>query len=234
MGNVVVMVHGAGGGAWEWNVWRAVFAARGVGVCAVELVPSVGGGLAGTSLDDYVRQVVAASAAPTGASVGVVLVGASLGGLLALMAAPSVRPSAIVLVNPLPPSPFHSMLPARDAYPAVVPWRRDASLAGTRAVMPDALDAACLHAFERWRDESGLVMNAARAGVAAQAPRCPVLVMASELDDDVPVAASAAMAAAWGATLVRLAGASHVGPLLGRDAARHAEVAVAWIEASVR
>lgn len=25
-----LLIHGAGGGAWEWDIWRAVFAARGL------------------------------------------------------------------------------------------------------------------------------------------------------------------------------------------------------------
>lgn len=157
------------------------------------------------------------------------LVGASLGGLLALMAAPRVRPAAIVLVNTMPPAPWHAMLPAREPYPDVIPWRREASLEGTRRAMPDADDAACLYAFERWRDESGAVMNAARNGIAVQRPGCPVLVMASEFDADVPPAASAQLAREWGATLMPLPGASHVGPLLGRRAAAHAALAASWL-----
>ncbi len=216
------MIHGAGGGAWEWNVWRGVFEADGFEVAAPELQP-VAGGIGATRFEDYVGQVRGA------AREGDVLVGASLGGLLALAVAPSVRPSALVLVNAMPPAPWHSMLPAPEAYPAVIPWGIEASLAGTRRAMPDADDAACLYAFRRWRDESGAVMNAARSGVPVERPACPVLVMASTDDEDVPAAASADLAEAYAASLIRVAGASHVGPLLGRGAARCATQAIAWL-----
>ena len=222
----VVMIHGAGGGGWEWNVWRGVFEAADFEVLAPDLMPA-DGGIAATRFEDYAAQVARV------AGEGDVLVGASLGGLLALACAPALRPAALVLVNALPPAPWHSMLPAREAYPAVIPWGSDASLAGTRKAMPDADDAACLYAFRRWRDESGAVVNAARGGVVVERPACPVLVMASEADEDVPIVASAALAEGFGASLVRLPGASHVGPLLGHRAARCAAQAVAWVQSNL-
>ena len=87
-----------------------------------------------------------------------VLVGASLGGLLVLDAADGA--DAVVLVNPLPPVPWHVDMPARD-WPDVVPWRRAARLSGTREAMPDADDATALFAFRHWRDESGTVLREA-------------------------------------------------------------------------
>ena len=222
----VLMIHGAGGGGWEWNVWRGVFEAADFAVAAPDLMPA-DGGIAATRFEDYAAQVARV------AGEGDVLVGASLGGLLALACAPALRPAALVLVNALPPAPWHSMLPAREAYPALIPWGSDASLAGTRKAMPDADDAACLYAFRRWRDESGAVMNAARGGVVVERPACPVLVFASELDVDVPAAASAALADAYGASLIRVLGASHVGPLLGRSAATSATQAIAWLRSTI-
>src|SRR5688500_5816290 len=89
-----VLVHGAGGGAWEWNVWRAVFAARGIDVVAPDLRP-VAAGLAATGFGDYVGQVAdALQALPRPRA----LVGASLGGLLAL--ACQGQTDALVLINP--------------------------------------------------------------------------------------------------------------------------------------
>ena len=52
--------------------------------------------------------------------------------------------------------------------------------------------------------------------------------MASADDTDVPAQRSAALAADLGATLLRLRG-SHVGPLLGRQAAASAALAVEWL-----
>jgi pimeloyl-ACP methyl ester carboxylesterase len=222
-----VFVHGAGGGGWEWTVWARVFAAHGQPVLAPDLRPAAGG-LAATSLDDYAAQVrewIAAARRATPAR-GVVLVGASLGGLLALIN--RGHADALVLVNPMPPEG----LPGPRHEGDIVPWGRQASLAGTRRALPDADDLGALYAFRRWRDESGLALRQAHAGVRCAEAATPVLVMASADDTDVPAARSATLAAALGASLVRLPG-SHVGPLLGRQAAAAAGQAVEWLNGLV-
>lgn len=221
-----LLLHGAGGGGWEWVIWERVLRARGLAVSAPDLAPAAGG-LAATSLGHYTQQAMAAAHA---AGAAPVVVGASLGGLLAAQVAAALPLRALVLVNPLPPAPWHADLPAAPPSPSVIPWGRGASLASTGRALPDAMDATCEWAWRRWRDESGAVVDVARAGVAVERPVCPVLVIASEADGDVPVATSAALAQAWGASLWRLPGASHVGPLLGRRAAACAEQALGWVE----
>jgi pimeloyl-ACP methyl ester carboxylesterase len=221
---VAVFVHGAGGGGWEWGVWSRVFAAHGFEVMAPDLVPGPAG-LAATTLQDYAGQVEAWLGEAERRQPGAfrVLVGASLGGLLALMRAQAA--DALVLVNPMPPDGLPS--PPR---PAVVPWGRDASLAGTRRAMPDADDIAALFAFRRWRDESGRVLDQAAAGLAVERPRGSVLVLASDDDEDVPPERSETLARQLGARFQRWPG-SHVGPLLGRRAADAAGLAVEWLNA---
>jgi pimeloyl-ACP methyl ester carboxylesterase len=220
-----LMLHGAGGGAWEWGVWGRVFEAAGIAVTTPDLAPEPAG-LAATRWDDYLQQCTEAAAALAPPRV---LVGASLGGLLALAASARVECAALMLVNPLPPLPEAARLPARDDYPPIVPWARDASLAGTRRALPDAEAATCAFAFRRWRDESGSVLNAARAGISLAPPRCPILVFASDSDDDVPAAVSTALAGRLSATLLCVPD-SHVGPVLGRASASRASAAVHWLK----
>lgn len=217
-----LLIHGAGAGGWEWNVWRGVFAASGLQVATPDLAASASG-LAGTTLDDYTAQV---RAALHGLPRPRALVGASLGGLLAASCADAA--DALVLVNPLPPSPWHAQLPRRE-WPDVVPWHRDARLSSTRRAVPDADDATAMFAFRHWRDESGPVMRAAYAGVEVDRPACPVLCIASQLDEDVPPALTAALALEWQADLLRVPAISHAGPLLGRSAADVAAQVVAWL-----
>src|SRR5204862_5537959 len=125
------MVHGAGGGGWEFNAWSRVFAAAGWSVRAPDLEPAAHG-LAATTFDDYREQVedaIASLARPR------VVVGASLGGLLALRCADAI--DALVLVNPLPPKPWHALLPVSSPA-SIQAWGARASLAGTRRALPDA------------------------------------------------------------------------------------------------
>lgn len=222
-----LLVHGAGGGGWEWRLWRGVFAAAGYRVEAPDLVPARAG-LPATRFGAYQAQVGAALAVLPRPRV---LVGASLGGLLALGVAADA--DAVVLVNPLPPAPWHADMPPRD-WPDVVHWRRDARLAGTRRALPDTDEATALFAFRHWRDESGAVLREAQRGVAVARPACPVLCMVSDQDDDVPPAITRAMAEAWRADVLQTLSASHVGPLLGRDATGVAAQAVEWVNRAVK
>jgi len=238
-------VHGAGGGGWEWNVWLRVFAAAGYQVRAPDLLPAPQGP-AQTGLTDYssqlrthllsLRQELVGSANSAAADrhdgdeQKIVLVGASLGGLLALLNAEFA--DALVLINPMPPAPLNLRLADRAPYPSIIPWGVDASLEGTRRTLPDADDAACIYAFRRWRDESGAVMNAVREGIVVAKPRCRLLVIASEHDSDIPATLSQQLANQLDGELDVVPDASHVGPLLGRSATVVAKRAVAWLNSS--
>jgi pimeloyl-ACP methyl ester carboxylesterase len=219
-----LLLHGAGGGGWEWNLWREVLQAAGIGVTAPDLAPC-NAGLATTTLADYQRQARAALLALPRPRV---LIGASLGGLLAMRCADDA--DALVLVNPLPPLPWAAQLAARE-WPPVVPWHRDARLASTRRALPDADDATAWFAFARWRDESGEVLRAAHAGIEVTRPACPVLCIVSREDEDVPPELTQALAAGWRADLLHADTPSHVGPLLGRGAPALAERVAAWLSA---
>lgn len=225
----VLCVHGAGAGGWEWGIWSRVFAARGMHVIAPDLQPAAAG-LIATRLADYRQQLLAVgnAAKQSEGESRLVLIGASLGGLLAMSIASDLHAAALVLINPMPPAGVISS-PLGKPYPGIVPWGRERSITSTHRALPDADDAACLYAFRRWRDESGLALEQARLGVPIEWPRCPALVMASELDDDVPMVVSRALATRCGADFERLPGASHAGPLLGTRAANFAERAADWI-----
>ncbi len=219
-----LLLHGAGGGGWEWNLWRGVLAASGIEVAAPDLQPAAGG-LEITTFDDYVAQArTALRALPRPRAA----IGASLGGLLAMACAGEA--DALVLVNPLPPRPWSASLPSKD-WPDVVRWRGDARLATTRRALSDADDATALFAFRHWRDESGAVLRAAQAGIDVAEPQCPVLCVVSMRDEDVPPVLTRALAREWDAELLQAASPSHVGPLLGRIAPALAGQVAGWLSA---
>lgn len=219
-----LLLHGAGGGGWEWNLWRGVFAAHGIHAEAPDLQP-VSAGLQATRFADYVEQARSALRALPAPRV---LVGASLGGLVALACADDA--DALVLVNSLPPQPWSAQLPQRE-WPDLVPWRRDARLESTRRALPDVDDATALFAFRRWRDESGAVLREVYAGIAIPRPACPMLCVISSRDEDVPPALGRALAAQWEIDVLVAAGSSHVAPLLGTEATRLAAQVAAWLSA---
>lgn len=227
-----VCVHGAGGGAWEWNIWSRVLRASGIDVVARDLEAGADG-LAATRFADYRAQVVGWCGDAGRDDSQLVLIGASLGGLLALAVAAEVRAAALVLVNALPPAGVVARLPEVEQ-PAVVPWGSRRSLHGTLRATPDADDAAALYAFRRWRDESGQAIAEARAGITIEWPRCPALVIAGGRDDDIPPFASRALAVRLGADFECVPGASHVGPLLGAQASAVAARVVDWLAARQR
>ena len=219
-----LLLHGAGGGGWEWKRWCGVLAASGIEPIAPDLLPAAEG-LSETRHEHYLQQARATLAVlPRPRAV----IGASLGGLLAMDCADAA--DALVLVNPLPPAPWAASLLSRD-WPDAVPWRREARLTSTRRALPDSDDATALFAFRHWRDESGAVLRAAHAGIRVNKPTCPVLCVVSRQDDDVPPVLTRALAAAWDADLIEADSPSHVGPLLGRCATDTARYVTAWLSA---
>ena len=219
----VVCVHGAGGGGWEWAIWARVLAANGFAVLAPDLV-RVDAGLAATRFADYREQVTRWCVASPDR---IVLIGASLGGLLALGVAARVNAAAVLLINPMPPGgmPFD----VRDDGAGIVPWASRHSFASTRRAMVDADAAAHLHAYRKWRDESVAVLRDACAGIEWVRPACPVRVTVGLLDSAIAPACGRALAADLAADLDTVAEGDHLSPLLGRGAARSAESATQWL-----
>ena len=219
-----LLLHGGGGGGWEWNLWRGVLTASRIEAVTPDLQPAAGG-LAYTTLDDYLAQARAGlRVLPRPRA----LIGASLGGLLAMACADEA--DALVLVNPLPPKPWSASLPSKE-WPDFVRWRSDARLVSTRRALPDADDATALFAFRHWRDESGAVLREAQSGLEVAKPQCPVLCIVSPHDGDVPPELTRALAREWDAELLQVASSSHVGPLLGRGAPALAVQVADWLSA---
>jgi pimeloyl-ACP methyl ester carboxylesterase len=222
---VAVMIHGAGGGGWEWDFWKEVFETEGWEVIAPDLMPAEGG-LAATRFEDYVAQVVAwcPSNKPF------VLIGASMGGILALKAAERVEPFAIVIVNGVPPRGATSFARTEDV-PDVIEWE-GGPLQDTRDALWDSDEKTILWAHERWRNESGKVLRDIREA-EAQVPKVPVLVIASRQDTDIPPEISRELASHLECDYFEYANMSHVGPLLGVRARTVAKHTLEWLRSKI-
>lgn len=218
----VVMIHGAGGGGWEYDHWKPVFERAGYRVVAKDLMPA-SGGLAQTRFEDYLRQVQFWRP-PAGK---VILVGASMGGILALKSAQLESPSAMVLVNSTTPFGVGPKYVGQQA-PPVIRWA-NGPLKETEDAMPDSSRQTILWAWKRWRDESGAVVNEIRKGIPVSKPVCPTLVVIGEADTDIPPATSRALAKWAGADIHSYPGMSHVGPLMGTRSWQVASNIVNWL-----
>ena len=93
----LLLIHGGGSGPWIFEGWMDAF--PGVVVEAVDL--HRGKDVGSASMWDYSASIVeAAEVMPT----PLALCGWSMGGLVAMMAAPSVRAGSLVVLEPSPPA----------------------------------------------------------------------------------------------------------------------------------
>lgn len=221
----VVFVHGAGGGAWEWCVWQQGFNEHGWTTLAVNLTPHAKG-LKHTRLDHYLDQIV--NLLNTRDIKNPVLVGASMGAMLALRTADYLQASAYVLVNPVPPADIQHWTPP-DEIPDIVPWSRS-DFASTERSLFDASEAMQQYAHANWRDESGFVLRDLYRQTAIPRPHKPVLIVLGEADDDIPPEAGNELAEYLHAEVASYARVSHVGALLGEQARKIADDTCLWLE----
>jgi len=237
----VILVHGAGGGGWEWDLWVDVWvdAVTEAGLSdqlelvALTLVSPEGKTLETTTLSDYTSQVVAAAGKET-CSKKLILVGASMGGTLIAKAAEQLpRVDGLVYVCTTTPSlgEVATREEAPPKYGPVVKWA-GGPLQDTIDAVPDASPEVQRWAAALWRDESGAVLNEIDGGrVTCNAERLrsiPSLVVIPMNDTSIPPERQQAFATAIGAERVLMEGTSHCGPLLGIDAKKTALDVFKW------
>jgi pimeloyl-ACP methyl ester carboxylesterase len=93
----LLLVHGAGSGPWVFGRWQGAF--PGLEVRAADL--QAGADVYRVSMTDYAHTVIRVSRA---LPPQIVLLGWSMGGLVALMAAEAIQPALVVLLEPSPPA----------------------------------------------------------------------------------------------------------------------------------
>lgn len=156
---MLVCLHGAGSSPSLFDAWPESF--PGWEIVAPDL--QAGLELSTASMEDYVASAARAAVLPTPSST-VALCGWSMGGLVALIAAERLRPSALVLLEP--------SLPAEivGAHPEI-------------ELVSGTFDPA--EVYGRWPDdpptrlESNLALTERRRGISVPTVSCPLLVVAS-------------------------------------------------------
>ena len=216
----LLLVHGISGGAWYWARYQAFFAERGYTSHAVDLrgrgrsrpVADLGR----VTMTDYVADALAVA---TRLPAPPVVIGHSMGGLVAQKLAEAGAARAAVLLCTAPPRGIvlaSRALVARQLkhLPAMLLGR---PLAGSRADhdfltfnrVPEG-DRAPL--FDQLVPDSGRVARELSVGavaVDAARVRCPVLVASAEHDRFVPPAVGRRVARKYGAAFRVFAGHGH-------------------------
>jgi esterase/lipase len=192
---------------------------------AITLQPSAKG-LADTVFADYKEQVIAYA----GSDVEI-LIGASMGGILSLSCAHSIKPKAIVILCSVIPAGVPSGEYKEVDFPSVQEYSKG-PLQATVNCLPDATEAMCREVHSRWRDESGNVMGELFRGVQVESlPNCPVLCVIPGDDEIICPQNQRALARYLKADVVEYAGLRHISVVFGKRAKELARVTTEWLAA---
>jgi pimeloyl-ACP methyl ester carboxylesterase len=220
----LLFVHGMWGGAWVWEHWLPFFAARGWDGYALNLRGRAGSrpvaDIGRVALAEYVDDAVAVAR-----RLGdVVVVGHSMGGLVAQALAATIDPIAVVALTPAAPRGIWAL---RSTALVMATLRYTPALVRSRPLLPSRrvmmrLVLAGLPPVERDVVYRKLVPESARQArdialrgyaVDAAAVRCPMLVVAAERDRITPPSVVRRVARRYGATLFEYPGFGHMVPL---------------------
>jgi hypothetical protein len=197
----VIAVHGAGSDPSVFDDWADVFPTARI------VAPDLQHGLAvdRASMADYRDRVLADVA---GAKRPIALVGWSMGGLIALMAAKEADPDLVVLLEPSPPAEVQGVDP-------------DVALA-SGTFDPETAYGAFPAGMSK-REESILARSERKRGISVPQLTGPALVVSSEEFGD---GRGLAIARRYGATFLEFPGLSHWDLVLSPEVRR---AIAAWI-----
>lgn len=221
----MLMVHGIMGGSWYFAKWLDFFAARGAPAYALNLRGHHGSrpvdDFGRVSVMDYVSDVRDAAYGVRERHPGapLVLVGHSMGGLVAQKAAESLAPATLILLSAVPPAGIPLL-----SWPL---FRRELkhvpAMLTSRAIVSDPRDAADLFLnrvdpaevasfIPLWTPASGRAgreITFGRIAVDAKRITCPVLVIAGADDVAVPPRIQRKVAKKYGGTFRLYEGNAH-------------------------
>jgi alpha-beta hydrolase superfamily lysophospholipase len=221
----ILMVHGIMGGAWYFAKWLQFFSARGHPAYALNLRGHHGSrpveNFGQVSVMDYVTDARDAASGIRERHPGapLILVGHSMGGLVAQKATESVSPAALILLSPVPPGgiPLLSWplfrrelkhVPEMLASRAVIANPRDAA-----DLFLNRVDPADVASFvPLWTPASGRAgreITFSRIMVDAERVTCPVLVVAGADDVAIPPRIQKKVARKYGAPIRVYEGNAH-------------------------
>ena len=210
----VLLIHGAANSSSAWKFWQKALARRGWSSYAIDLRGhgKSGGSVDGALMSDYVDDVTEVA---SGLSAKPVVMGWSMGGLVALMAAAGGRARACVALSPTPPAAERDMSVEirRGVYGSEEYGIRSDDPA-KQPVMRDLDEEERTVALGSLAQESRSARDERKAGVVISSMPCPLLLVTGSQDRVFPRSEYAEMG--LGAEHLEAEGASHWGLVVNR------------------
>ena len=228
----VVLVHGAANSSVVWRFWQEALADCGWSSHAVDLRGHGGsdGCVDGATMSDYADDVAAVA---DGLPETPIVVGWSMGGLVAMMVA--ARGVARACVGLAPSAPAATRDAGVEIRPGVFGPEEYGITSEDPAVQPAMPDLAIAErrvAIESLSPESRTARDDRKAGIVIAALPCPLLVVTGSEDRDWPRSAYAGMRLP--AEYLEVPGASHWGLVLNRRVLPDLSKQVTdWLDANV-
>ena len=210
----VLLVHGAANSSVVWRYWQEALAERGWSSHAVDLRGhgQSPGPVDGATMSDYADDVAAVA---DGLPALPVVMGWSMGGLVALMVAALGQASACVGLAPSTPARERDeSVPIRRGVFGPEEYGITSDDPANQPAMPDLDTAERRIALQSASPESRTARDDRKAGIVVAELACPLLVVTGSEDRDWPRSAYAGMQLP--AEYIESRGASHWGLVLNR------------------
>ncbi|MEX2404985.1 MAG: alpha/beta hydrolase [Candidatus Paceibacterota bacterium] len=221
----LVLIHGSWGGAWMWKKYATYFAENGWEVYALDLRGhgKSGGKVAGATMEDYVADVHnVVEEALLGSSV---IIGHSMGGLVALMYSRDYDPAAVIAINPSSPKEVMEETMKKEYKEEYTPQDAGMPKDPKKAMetFPDLTKEQIMSLKDMLGTESGIARSERKAGISVPRSKLPksALFIGGKLGESVPfgigIETVRPMAEHYKKDVVEVPGASHPGILMGEN-----------------
>lgn len=229
-----ILIHGAANSESVWTYWLETLSAKGSAAFAVSLRGhgrSVPYDLSRTSMNDYVNDVCALASQLNQPPV---LIGWSMGGLVALMTATKIPTAACIGLAPsTPASEIDFSIELRTGEFTSEEYGITSNNPEDQTVMPDLSTEERTIALSSLCKESVLARDERKRGIVIDSLACPLLIITGTLDEFWPKEAYADLALP--AEHLSVDGASHWGLVLNQQkVAELVPKVVEWIRKSMQ